>query len=108
MLKLIGNKGKSYIVDAVQQLYNARIYSYDKNLPLQTDCYHVDVDECCVEDFCKFVYDDIRKLEHKLPIRMVVIYTNLSDMEEIELIDECADKLEKENLVTMVLVISRN
>ena len=32
MLKLIGNVGKSVIVDAIKKYNNARVYSYDKEL----------------------------------------------------------------------------
>lgn len=106
MLKLTGKSGKTLIVDAIQKRYeNSRIYSYNNYMVPAMESYHADSDECTVDEFCQFVYDDISKLGNEsFPISIVVIYTNLNDIEEIE---DLANRLETENLVRMVIVTSK-
>lgn len=106
MLKLTGRNGKSLIVDAIQKRYkDSRVYSYNNYMVPTIESYHVDVDECQVEEFCELIYDDISKLENEaVPISIVVIYTNLKDIEAIE---ELANKLEMEQLVRMVVVTGK-
>ena len=101
MLKLTGNVGKSIIVDAIQKYNNARIYSYDRELIPVLESYHVNSDECSVEEFCKFVFNDIYELD------MVIIYTNLSDIKDIGLIEDYALTLEHNHMVGIVVVASR-
>lgn len=106
MLKITGNSGKSLIVEAIQKRYdNSRVYSYNDYMVPTMESYHVDLDECPAEEFCKFVYDDISKLGRDvLPVGIVVIYTNLSD---IEVMEELANKLEWEQLARMVVVTGK-
>lgn len=106
MLKITGKVGKSIVVDAIQKRYEgSRIYSYNDYMVPTMESYHINSDECTVDEFCEFVYDNISKLGNKsLPISIVVIYTNLQDVEQIE---KLADKLESEYLVRMVIVTSR-
>ena len=108
MLKLTGNVGKSVIVDAIKKYNNARIYSYDKELIPVMESYHVNSDECSVKEFCDFVYNDINELcTERLPVNIVAIYTNLTNGDDIKLLEECAHKLEKESMVGIVLVASK-
>ena len=108
MLKLTGNVGKSIIVDAIKQYNNARVYSYDKELIPILESYHVNSDECSVKEFCQFVYNDICGLgDEYLPINMVVIYTNLSDIKDVGLIENYAHTLEYNHMVGIVVVVSR-
>ena len=108
MLKLTGNVGKSIIVDAIKKYNNARIYSYDKELIPVLESYHVNSDECSVEEFCKFVFNDIYELgDECLPINMVVIYTNLSDIKDVGLIENYAHKMEHNHMVGTVVVASK-
>lgn len=107
MLKLTGNVGKSVIADAIKKYNNARIYSYDKDLIPVMDSYHVDTNECSVKEFCKFVFQDIKSLNEQLPINMVVIYTNLIDIEDVKLVEDYARRLESENMVGTVVVTSK-
>lgn len=108
MLKLTGNVGKSIIVDAIKKYNNARVYSYDKELIPVMESYHVNSDECSVEEFCKYVFCDINALgKEYLPINMAVIYTNLSDIKDIGLIEDYAITLEHNNMVGTVLVVSK-
>ena len=108
MLKLIGNVGKSVIVDAIKKYNNARVYSYDKELIPVMESYHVNSDECSVKEFCQFVYNDINNLgNEQLPINMVVIYTNLSYSDDIGLIENCAHTLESNYMVGTVVVANK-
>lgn len=108
MLKLTGNAGKSVIVDAIKKYNNARVYSYDKELIPVMESYHVNSDECNVEEFCKFVFNDIYELgKEYLPINMVVIYTNLSAIKDVGLIENYALTLEHNHMVGTVVVMSR-
>lgn len=108
MLKLTSNVGKSVIADAIKQYNNARIYSYDKELIPVLDSYHVDSDECSVKEFCEFVFQDIKSLLYEdIPINMVVIYTNLIDVEDVDLVKDYARRLESENMVGTVVVMSK-
>ena len=108
MLKLTGNVGKSIIVDAIKKYNNARIYSYDKDLIPVMESYHVNSDECSVEEFCKFIFNDIYELgDECLPINMVVIYTNLSGIRDIGIIEDYAHTLEHNRMVGIVVVVSR-
>lgn len=106
MLKLTGKAGKSFVVEAIQERYKySRIYSYnDCVLPIM-ESYHVDSSDCTVGEFCQFIYEHISKREKDdSPIDIVVIYTNLSDTEEIE---KLANRLECEQFVRMAVVTGR-
>ena len=108
MLKLTGNVGKSIIVDAIKKYNNARVYSYDKELIPALESYHVNSDECSVEEFCKFIFNDIYELgEERLPINMVIIYTNLSDIRDVGIIEDYAHTLEHNRMVGTVVVASK-
>ena len=108
MIKISGNVGKSVIVDAIKKYNNARVYSYDKELIPVMESYHVNSDECSVEEFCKFVFNDIYELgEERLPINMVIIYTNLSDIRDVGIIEDYAHTLEHNHMVGIVVVISK-
>lgn len=108
MLKLTGNVGKSIIVDAIKQYNNARVYSYDKELIPVLESYHVNSDDCSVKEFCQFVYNDINNLgNEQLPINMVVIYTNLSNIDGVGLIENYAHTLESNHMVGTVVVTSK-
>lgn len=108
MLKLTGNVGKSVIVDAIKKYNDARIYSYDKELIPVLESYHVNSDECSAKEFCQFVYNDINNLgNEQLPINMVVIYTNLSYIDDIGLIENYAHILESNHMVVTVVVTSK-
>ena len=106
MLKLTGKTGKSLVVEAIQNRFNnSRVYSYNDYMVPTMECYHVDSDECSVDEFCEFVYQDILKLEKEKPLNdAIVIYTNLQQIEEIE---KLAVELESEYLVRMVVITSR-
>ena len=108
MLKLTGNVGKSVIVDAIKKYNDARLYSYDKELIPVMESYHVNSDECSVKEFCQFVYNNINSLgNEQLPINMVVIYTNLSHIDDIGLIEDYAHTLESNHMVGTVVVTSK-
>lgn len=104
MLLLKGNVGKSKVVDAIQKYNNARVYVYDEE-PIQTlDSYFISSKEFGIEEFCKSLYRDINGLGYdNLPVNMVVIYTNLSEL-EIGLIEDYANTLEKNYMVCNVIV----
>ena len=108
MLKLTGSVGKSIVVDAIKKYNDARIYSYDKELIPVMESYHVNSDECSVKEFCQFVYNDICGLgDEHLPINMVVIYTNLSGIKDIGIIEDYAHTLEHNHMVGIVVVTSK-
>ena len=108
MLKLTGNVGKSIVVDAIKKYNNARLYSYDRELIPILESYHVNSDECNVEEFCKFVFNDIYELGNEcLPVNMVVIYTNLSNIKDVGIIEDYAHTLEYNRMVGIVVVVSR-
>ena len=95
-------------MDALDNYRNARVYSYDRELLFQTESYHVNSDECSVKKFCDFVYNDINELgTERLPVNIVAIYTNLTNEDDIKLLEECAHKLEEESMVRIVLVASK-
>ena len=108
MIKISGNVGKSVIVDAIKKYNNARIYSYDKELIPAMESYHVNSDECSVEEFCKFIFNDIYELgDECLPINMVVIYTNLSGIRDVGIIEDYAHTLEHNRMVGTVVLTSK-
>lgn len=105
MLKLTGNTGKSIVVEAMQEYISTRVYSYDKYMIPTMESYHVDLDDCTMDKFCEFVYQDILGLGNEIyPVNVVIIYTNLQDVKEIE---NLANKLESEYLARMVIVTSK-
>ena len=106
MLVVKGRVGKSVVADAIKKYNNARIYSYDTNLIPSLESYHVQSDECNIKEFCKFVFDDIHNLgEDILPLNMVVIYTNLSDIDDIGILEDYANTLEQNRLVGTVVIM---
>lgn len=107
MLKLTGKAGKSLVVEAIQNRFNnLRIYSYNEYVVPTMESYHVDSNEYSVDEFCKFVYENMLSLSaENFPISIVVIYTNLQ--EEINTIESLACILEAEQLAGMVIVTSR-
>ena len=108
MLKLIGNVGKSVIVDAIKKYNNARVYSYDKELIPVMESYHINSDECGIKEFCEYVLEDIDSLSsEQLPINMVVVYTNLIDKHDITMVEDYANTLEFEGKVGTVVVTSK-
>lgn len=106
MLKLTGKAGKSLIVEAIQERYeDLRVYSYNNYIVPTMECFHVDCNDCSVEEFSKFIYEDILKCKNDdLPIGIVVIYTNLQN---IEVIEKLADRLESEYLAKMVIITGK-
>jgi hypothetical protein len=110
MLKLIGKSCKSIVVDAIKQYNDARVYTYNKD-PIGTlEAYHVNSDECDIEEFCKFVLEDMRNISDsvdQLPLNMVVIYTNCSNAYDLRFLNDFGHMLEEENMVVTVVVCSR-
>ena len=108
MIKISGNVGKSIIADAIKNYNNARIYSYDTDIVPSLESYHVQSDECDIKEFCKFVFDDIHNLgEDILPLNMVVIYTNLSGIDDIGVLEDYANTLEQNKMVGTVVIMYR-
>ena len=111
MVKIIGKTNKSEIANAIQKYNGAEIYSYYNMMPPFENCYHVNDNECGVEDFCDFVVDNVKEKVNEndgLPLSMIVIYTNLSDISDISHLYAYAARLEEvEKLVGTVVVISQ-
>lgn len=76
MLKITGNSGKSIIIEAIQKRYDdSRVYSYNDYMVPTMESYHVDSDECTVDEFCQYVYYDISKLGNRsFPISIKLYY----------------------------------
>jgi len=111
MIKIIGKSGKSEIASAIQKYNGAEIYSYyNMMLPFE-DCYHINDDECNVIEFCDFIVDNVKEKVNEndgLPLSMIVIYTNLSDVSDTGHLYAYAARLEEvEKLVGTVVVISQ-
>ena len=107
MLSVSGKAGKSIIADVLKEHLNARVYSYGEDICIWGS-YHVQSNECDVKEFCEFVFDDIHELGNEtLPLRMVVIYTNLSDVDEIGVLEDYARTLEQNNMVTFVVIMHK-
>lgn len=111
MIKIVGKTGKSEIANAIQKYNGAEIYSYYNTMLPFEHCYHVNDDECSVIEFCDFVVDNVKEKVNEndsLPLNMIVIYTNLSDMFDVKCLYAYASKLEEvEELVGTVVVISQ-
>ena len=111
MIKIVGKTGKSEIANAIQKYNGSEIYSYYNTMLPFEHCYHVNDDECSVIEFCDFVVDNVKEkvIENdSLPLNMIVIYTNLSDMFDVKCLYAYASKLEEvEELVGTVVVISQ-
>ena len=110
MIKITGKTMKSEIANAIQHYNGAKIFSYDDYLPPFVNCWHVNSDEYSVEEFCEGIMADIKeevKNKEYLPLQMIVIYTNLENIAEINMIYNCAEKIEKEHLVVSVVVCSQ-
>ncbi len=107
MLKLIGKAGKSIVVDAIQTNYkDSRVYSYDDYMVPTMESYHVNSNDCTIDEFCELIYDDIisKFKRDDFNIGIVVIYTNLKDVHKLY---DLANKLESKQLVKMVVVTSQ-
>ena len=108
MIKILGNVGKSIIVDAIKKYNNARVYSYDKELIPIMESYHINSDECGIKEFCEYVLEDIDSLSsEQLPVNMVVVYTNLINKHDITMVEDYANTLEFEGKVGTVVVTSK-
>ena len=108
MLQVIGDVGKSVVADAIKKYNNARIYSYDTDIIPSLESYHVYTDECDIKEFCEFVFDDIQGLGGEvLPLNMVVIYTNLSEIDNIGILEDYANTLEQNKMVGTVVIMYR-
>ena len=110
MIKITGKTMKSEIVNAIQSYNGAKIFSYDDYLPPFVDCWHVNSDEYSVDEFCEGIMTVIKEeveSEESLPQKMAVIYTNLENIVEINMIYNCAEKIEKEHLSVSVVVCSQ-
>ena len=111
MIKIIGKSGKSEIANAIQKYNGAVIYSYYNTLPPFENCYHVNDNECSIKEFCDFVVDNIKEKVNKnegLPLNMIVIYTNVSDVCDIGSLTAYASRLEEvEKLVGTVVVMTQ-
>lgn len=105
MLKLIGENGKSIIVEALQEYNHAKVYVYDMYENPALNYYYVDANRYSVQEFCDFVYNDLTELEHT---DMVVLYTNLSDILKVFKINTFAEQIEKEGLARLVVVANKN
>lgn len=110
MIKIIGKTGKSEIANAIQKYNGAEIYSYYNTMLPFEHCYHVNDDECNVVEFCDFIVDNVKEKVNEndgLPLSMIVIYTNLSDISDTGHLYAYAARLEEvEKLVGTVVVIS--
>lgn len=111
MIKITGKTGKSEIASAIQKYNGAEIYSYyNMMLPFE-NCYHVNDDECSIEEFCNFIVDNVKEKVNEndgLPLSMIVIYTNLSDISDISHLYAYAARLEEvKKLVGTVVVITQ-
>ena len=110
MIKITGKAMKFEIANAIQQYNGAKIFSYDNYLPPFVDCWHVNSDEYSVDEFCEGIMAVIKEeVENgeSLPLKMAVIYTNLENIVEINMIYNYAEKIEKEHLVVSVVVCSQ-
>lgn len=105
MLKLIGENGKSIIVEALQEYNHAKVYVYDMYENPALNYYYVDANRYSVQEFCDFVYRDVAELEHT---DMVVMYTNLSDSSAMETMRRYAELIEGEGLAMLVIVTNKN
>lgn len=111
MIKVTGSVMKSEIANAIQKYNGAVIYSYYNTLLPFENCYHVNNDECSVKEFCDFVVDNVREKVNEndgLPLNMIVIYTNVSDVIDVEILTAYISRLEKvERLVGTVVVMTQ-
>ncbi|WP_288681557.1 hypothetical protein [uncultured Eubacterium sp.] len=111
MIQVAGKNGKSIIAEAIQKYNGAIIYSYyNEELPFE-NCWCVNPDEYSVKKFCEGITVNIKeevKRNENLPLSMVVIYTNLSDIKDVATLLTCASRLENvEKLVNTVVVMTR-
>ena len=106
MLKIIGNKGKASIVDAIQKYNKAtKVYVYDEEPAAEFDGYFISSKNFSINEFSESVYRDIKGMGYKqFPVSMVVLYTNLSESDDIKQIESLSSKLEKVHLVKNVIM----
>lgn len=104
MLILKGKVGKSIVADALHRYNFTPIFVYDKE-PINTiECDFIPTDEFTIDQFCKGLYGHIKEYNSELlPLSMIVIYTNLSEV-DCSLIFDYAHIIESEKLVLNVLV----
>ena len=111
MIKITGKSGKSEIASAIQKYNGAEIYSYYNIMLPFENCYHINDDECSVIEFCDFIVDNVKENVNEndgLPLSMIVIYTNLSDVSDTGHLYAYAARLEEvEKLVGTVVVITQ-
>lgn len=111
MIQVTGKNGKSIIADAIQRYNGAMIYSYyNEELPFE-HYWHVNSDEYSVKEFCEGITANIKeevKQNENLPLNMIVVYTNLSNIKDIATLHTWASRLENaEKLVGTVVVMTR-
>ena len=111
MIKITGKTRKSEIANAIQEYNGSEIYSYYNIMLPFENCYHINDDECSVTEFCDFIVDNVKEKVNEndgLPLSMIVIYTNLSDVSDTGHLYAYAARLEEvEKLVGTVVVITQ-
>ena len=108
MLQLIGENGKSVIIDAIQKLYGARVYVYDKEEVNNLDAYFVSQKCFSIEEFCESVKSDLEGYNvEQRPINTVVLYTNSLDINIISELWYLAKELEEKHYAVRTMVASR-
>lgn len=104
MLKLIGENGKSIIAEALSQYKHMKIYVYAGDEIPSLNAYYLDARQYSVKEFCEFVYEDLIVSKHT---DMVVLYIDLYDTSDMEIIRCYAERLE-EGLAERVVVATKN
>lgn len=111
MIKVTGKTMKSEIANAIQKYNGAEIYSYYNAMLPFTHCYHINNDACDIKKFCDLVEENIREKVNEndnLPLNMIVIYTNVSNVLDIDHLSAFSERLEEvEKLVVTVVLMTK-
>lgn len=107
MIKVTGNVMKSEIANAIQHYNKAPIYAYCDDLPQFTECYHVEKRDATIQEFCDNIIIELGNKEIINTIPMLVIYTNVSDENEIKELEDFSHTIEVYGYVGTVVLMTR-
>ena len=111
MIKVTGKAMKSEIANAIQKYNGAEIYSYSDDLLPFENCWYVNSSKYSIKEFCESVVDNVKekvKRNENLPLNMIIIYTNVSDIVKIGTLNAYAARIEEvEKLVTTVVLMTK-
>ena len=105
MLKLIGDHGKSVVANAMQKFSNTKVYVYDEKPVSTLDSYFINSKKNSMKDLCEFIISDLKDRKF---VDILIVYTNLSDIEDVKMLEEYMRMMELDSMVGNVILMTKN